>query len=345
MAAPEVTVLMTVRNGGPYLHDAVESILNQNYGELRFLVLDNASTDGSRQVVGAFDDPRIDLVELPEDVGQTAALNRGLEMIDTPWVARMDADDVSLPRRLELQMAYLRDHPDVVLLGTGVELIDGESRFVRDAVGPILENDLRWQYLLGMGGFAHSSIVFLAAAAARAGGYPAQYRHVQDFVLWGRMFEEGRAARLPERLVRIRRHEANATQPGPAERELRSAMRSPLEALLPEDGADTISGVVDALRYETVEPPGPVVSSRLASLPERFRRAHGVAISRSALHRYAQRWLYMARAASLEHGGSPTAWIKLALVLQPSLLASLSLWRTFASLTLAPVRRRRVQIR
>ncbi|MFC1937085.1 glycosyltransferase family 2 protein [Chloroflexota bacterium] len=106
-----MTVLMTVYNGEPYLYEAVASILAQTYRDFRFLILDNASTDNSRGVIRSFNDPRIKLVELPENIGLVAALNRGLEMIDTPFVARMDADDISLPTRLEKELNELQNSP------------------------------------------------------------------------------------------------------------------------------------------------------------------------------------------------------------------------------------------
>ena len=342
MAAPELTVLMTIRNGEPYVHDAVESILNQTYRDYSFLILDNASTDGSRDVVRGFDDPRIELVELSEDIGQSAALNRGLEMTDSRWVARMDADDISLPNRLELQMDYLQNFPDVVLLGTAVTFIDDRGVFLRNTSRPTDGIDLRWQYLLGIGGLAHSSVVFLAAAAAEAGRYPVQHRHVQDFVLWSRLFELGRVGNLRQRLVRIRQHHSNITEPERAEVELRNVMGGPLTELLPDEGEDTISKVIEALRYEAAEQLSPGVASLLATLPRRFERAHGSTPSRSALSDYAQRWLYMARVSSLRQGANPMAWVKLAMASQPSLVTSTSLWRTYASLALAPLRRRRV---
>ena len=343
MAAPKLTVLMTVRSGEPYVHDAVESILNQTYRDYRFLILDNASTDGSRDVVRGFDDPRIELVELSEDIGQSAALNRGLEMIDSRWIARMDADDISLPNRLERQMDYLQKFPDMVLLGTGVDFIDDRGAFLRSTSSPADGIDLRWQYLLGIGGLAHSSVVFLAAAAAEAGRYPVQHRHVQDFVLWGRLFELGRVGNIRQRLVRIRQHHANVTEPKRAEQELRTVMRGPLAELLPDETEDTISKVIEALRYEAADQLNPGVASLLAELPERFERAHGSAPSRSVLREYAQRWLYMARISSLRQRTNPMAWVKLALAIQPSLVTSTSLWRTYASLAVAPVRRRRVR--
>ena len=118
MTEPILTVLMTVYNGEQYLKDAVASILNQTYRNFHFLILDNASTDNSREIISEFKDSRIELVELIENIGHTAALNRGLKLIDTPLVARMDADDISFKNRLELQINFLEENKDIDILGS-----------------------------------------------------------------------------------------------------------------------------------------------------------------------------------------------------------------------------------
>ena len=123
----KLTVLMTVYNGETFLRDTVASILNQTYKDFRFLIIDNASSDRSREVIRSFHDPRIDLVALPENIGQIPALNKGLDMIDTTYVARMDADDISLPRRFERQIAFMESHPFVGVCGTYVITFRGKK--------------------------------------------------------------------------------------------------------------------------------------------------------------------------------------------------------------------------
>jgi glycosyltransferase involved in cell wall biosynthesis len=117
MTAPRLTVLMTVYNGAAYLRPAIESILAQEMGDFRFLILDNASQDDSRAIIRGYRDARIDLVELPGNVGQVRALNRGLDLVTTPLLARMDADDISMPGRFARQLAFLERHPEVGLCG------------------------------------------------------------------------------------------------------------------------------------------------------------------------------------------------------------------------------------
>ena len=108
MTAPAVTVLMTVHNGGPYLRTAIHSVLAQTYRDFRFLIVDDASSDDTRDIIRSYDDPRVELMVLPQNVGQTAALNLGLRHAASPWIARMDADDYAAPSRLEEQLGALK---------------------------------------------------------------------------------------------------------------------------------------------------------------------------------------------------------------------------------------------
>ena len=205
MTKPALTVLMTVRNGEPYLHEAVASVLNQTYQNFRFLILDNASTDSSRDIVLKFNDPRIDLVELPEDIGQTAALNRGLQMTDTPLVARMDADDISLPHRLEKQVSYTEKNPTVALLGTWAQFVDAAGSLTGSFHPPTChEAILDW--FSTDSPFAHSTVIFRTGPVREIGGYSNDYLRAQDFALWFQVSCRHKVANLAEELVRIRIH-------------------------------------------------------------------------------------------------------------------------------------------
>lgn len=336
---------MTVRNGQPYLQEAAGSILNQTYTHFRFLILDNASTDESREIIRAFHDHRIDLVELPEDIGQTAALNRGLQMVDTPWVARMDADDVSLPQRLAFQMVYLERHPELVLMGTGARIINGKGEILRDRNVPVTDVDLRWLHYMGTSGLNHSSVVFSTEALAQAGGYPIQYRYAQDYALWCRLLDLGQTANIPQPLVYIRYHGSNTTDFDRAEQEIRAILRQQLSRLFPGEGEVPLAGVAAALRglsSDSSLTPSPIMIRCLSALPERFGSVYGGHPSRFLLRQYSYHWLSLARKASSISPGNALAWIKLASQTEPALFVNPRLWYTLAWLALNPLRWRSV---
>lgn len=210
MSRQILTVLMTVRNGEPYLYDTVASILNQTYRNFRFLILDNASTDNSRQIIRSFNDPRIELVELPEDIGQVAALNKGLEMINTPFVARIDADDISLPTRLQKEMnAMLNSNPKVAVVGSWMQVIDQNNR-----LGDIWKGDIDKypDYLFSLLKEAtplyHPVVMFRRSAVLKVGKYDVNLPYAEDFDLWASLALAGYHAKvIPEPLCYYRVHE------------------------------------------------------------------------------------------------------------------------------------------
>src|SRR4051812_38318159 len=113
----QVSVLMPVYNAGRYLAEAVDSVLTQSFRDFEFVIVDDGSTDGSAAMLDDYarQDSRVKLVRRP-NTGIVGALNDGLRECRGEFVARMDADDVSLPERFEKQVAYLREHHEVVAL-------------------------------------------------------------------------------------------------------------------------------------------------------------------------------------------------------------------------------------
>ena len=103
---PIVTVLMTVYDGKNYLHEAIESVLCQTFNDLEFLIIDDASTDNSVEIINSYNDSRIKLLINDNNIGQTASLNIGLSRAQGEYIARFDQDDVCLPKRLEEQLAF-----------------------------------------------------------------------------------------------------------------------------------------------------------------------------------------------------------------------------------------------
>ena len=117
--APDVSVLMTVYNGMPYLAEAVESIRAQTYRRWKMIIVNDGSTDNSGQYLDSLANDRI-IVLHQENGGTAVASNNGLKRCDTEFLARMDSDDICSPTRIEKQVAFLRDNPQVGLVGTQI---------------------------------------------------------------------------------------------------------------------------------------------------------------------------------------------------------------------------------
>jgi glycosyltransferase involved in cell wall biosynthesis len=196
---------MGVHNGLPYLDDAIASILEQTFGDFEFLIIDDASTDGSREAVRrwAARDDRIRLLALACNRGLGYVLRRGLEEARAPLVARMDADDLALPDRLEAQVDFMRRHPEVHVLGGWTEDCDAEGRVTRLRLTPTRHEriaDLVWTCP-----FLHPTVMMRRNAIQAVGSYDPSLRKRQDYDLWFRALEGGLGfANLPKTLVRYR---------------------------------------------------------------------------------------------------------------------------------------------
>ncbi len=141
MSTPEITVLLTVFNGMPYLPEAVESILAQTRQDFRFLILNNGSKDGSEEYLKSLTDPRLSVFHLPETLPRTEVLNKALGLVMSPITAIIDADDLAEPDRLKLQAALLAQHPEVALVGCDVRYVDPAGRILGEDRFPVGHHD------------------------------------------------------------------------------------------------------------------------------------------------------------------------------------------------------------
>ena len=167
---PAVSVIMAVHNAEAYLDAAVKSILNQSFTDFEFIIIDDGSTDGSRNKLGEYSrkDNRVRLISRANK-GLTPSLNEGLKLARGQYIARMDADDVASPVRLGVQVQYLYDHPQVSLLGGAYELIDDAGRLLTTIVPPTDDATLQEHALSGRTPICHPLAMFRRDAALKVG--------------------------------------------------------------------------------------------------------------------------------------------------------------------------------
>jgi len=178
---PLVTVLMPVYNGRKYLKEAIESILNQTYKNIDFLIIDDGSTDDSVKVVMSYNDSRIKLVKNEQNIGLTAILNKGVELSNGQYIARMDADDISASDRLEKQVNYLEQHPDVCMVDSIMELMDAQGNSLNKYNSDVIsEKDIR-NSLPKNNYLGHSSIMIRAGIMRK---YKYRTTEAEDYDLW-----------------------------------------------------------------------------------------------------------------------------------------------------------------
>lgn len=197
MNVPSVSVLMSVYNGERYLREAIDSILNQTFTDFEFIIVDDGSTDDTGGILSSIHDARLTVLRNDQNRGLTASLNRALSVARAPYVARMDADDLSEPNRLERQVEYLETNQDVGLLGTATGRIDAHGRYL----GLYLvytRTDGLYQRLLEDNHFKHGSIVVRRELLERVGGYRLAFRYAQDYDLLLRLAEHCELENLTE---------------------------------------------------------------------------------------------------------------------------------------------------
>jgi hypothetical protein len=195
---------MPARNAEPFVAEAVESILLQTFDDFELVVLDDASTDATRTILEQYtDDRRVRIVDGP-GAGLTPALNAVCTAARGELLARMDADDIALPRRLEHQVARL-DDPELAAVGGAVELLDSRGVVVGIARYPI-EPEAVAATLMTYNCLPHGAVTMRRSAFEACGGYRLPY--AEDYDLWLRMAERWQLANLTQSVVRLRSHGA-----------------------------------------------------------------------------------------------------------------------------------------
>lgn len=210
MQPPLISVLMSVYNGERYLAEAVESILNQTFTDFEFIIINDGSTDGTAAILQTYDDPRIKLIE-QSNIGLTRSLNKGIALACGKYIARMDADDVSMPERFAQQVAFLEAHPEIGVLGTGGLVRDEINGIEWDY--PVVKSDTEWRRDLIKGNqFIHTSVMIRKSLLEMVGGYDESYTFAQDYDLWIRLAAHTQMANLPCQLVIHREHPRTVTK-------------------------------------------------------------------------------------------------------------------------------------
>lgn len=212
---PKVSVVMSVYNGTPYLHESVEGILNQTFKDFEFIIIDDGSTDNTWEILSecASRDQRIKLSKNEENIGLTKSLNKGLKLARGEYVARQDADDVSLPERFEFQTRFLDDRLEVGAIGTSAQVIDEQGIFLRQS-NVLIEHESMQACLLvnNYNCLYHSSMMVRRSLVQAVGGYREDLRYAQDYDLWLRLSGVTRIENLPDILICVRRSTTNITK-------------------------------------------------------------------------------------------------------------------------------------
>jgi hypothetical protein len=198
---PPVSVVLSVRNGGRDLPQALGTILNQSFTDFELIAINNGSTDGTRVYLNSIADPRVRVFH-QEDKGLAAALNRGISLARGRYIARQDHDDLADPTRIAKQVAFLDANPEHGMVGTRATIWVGDKPTDRFHDHPTEDADVRFSLLFN-NYFVHSSVMIRKAALDEVGVYTTDRSRQppEDYELWSRIARRFRVANLPERLT------------------------------------------------------------------------------------------------------------------------------------------------
>lgn len=203
MSITNLSVILPVYNGMPFLKEAILSLLNQSYQNFIIYIIDNGSDDGTREYLNQVDDSRINYTRL-EEKNLIIALNTGFELANTPFIARMDADDISHRTRFEKQIKYFEENRDVDLIGTLGQYIsiDGNKHFNINL--PLTHDDIINTIFKTRNAIIHPSIMFRSEIIELSGGYNENYSDCEDYEFFLRVGNKIKFANIPERLHSMR---------------------------------------------------------------------------------------------------------------------------------------------
>ena len=211
MSNPKVTVLMPVYNAEKYVGEAIDSILNQTFKYFEFLIINDGSTDSSLDIIKSYNDSRIKIINNEMNLGLSHTLNKGIELSQGEYIARMDADDISLPIRLAKQIEFMDNHQNIGICGSWIQTFDSSG------------NQNIWKYsqiheellcsLFYNSCFAHPSVCIRKQVLLETGlRYKQEFTPAEDYELWTRLIEMTEGTNLPLVLLKYRSSENQMTK-------------------------------------------------------------------------------------------------------------------------------------
>ena len=193
---------MPVFNGEKYLQTAIDSILSQTLTDLEFIIIDDYSTDSTPKILKKIQDKRVKIYRNPSNLGVAGSLNRALTLAKGKYVARMDADDISAPTRLQKQLEFLESNPSAVACGVQVDIIDAQNRTTGTRFFPQSATSCH-DYLMLSSPILHPTLMARASIYKKI-GYTAKYKTAEDWDLYFKLLKFGQLQNLSDTLYSYR---------------------------------------------------------------------------------------------------------------------------------------------
>ena len=203
MAKNLVTVFIPCYNAAEYIEECIDSILNQTFQDFSILIIDDGSTDGSVKCIEAMADKRIRLVRNDKNLGIVGVLNKGFDLVETPYMVRQDADDISFPNRLEKLVAFMEGNLDIDICGCGLLTMPGNKVIIH----PEKHNEICAK-LLQHTAITHGSSIFrMESMNGSECRYEAEFAYAEDFRFFTKYWRTLKYANLKEQLYKYRVHD------------------------------------------------------------------------------------------------------------------------------------------
>jgi glycosyltransferase involved in cell wall biosynthesis len=201
---PEISVILPVYNGAAYIAEAVKSILEQTFANFELIVIDDCSTDNTLEVLSEFRDERLRIIDKRQNSGITDSLNTGISQARGNFIARMDADDISMPGRLASQHEYLNEHPAAVIAGCDYYVMTN-GRLVRSCIDD--DSDYLKAILMFATCYAHPTVLVRNIFPKTGLHYDKSFLHAEDYRLWTQLALHGEFGNVQEPLLKYRSHD------------------------------------------------------------------------------------------------------------------------------------------
>lgn len=210
---PLVSIILPAYNSAKYLSLTIESLLNQTYTNFELLIIDDGSTDNTSQIIDSYKDSRIKHIKNDGNKGLIYTLNKGIELANGEFIARIDADDICLPKRLEKQVQFLEENKNIALVATQIQTIDEHGNNsgnwpldIQKTTTTSIKKRMAWENCI-----AHPSIMFRAAIIKNY-RYSIHQKNTEDYALWLELLADGfLIAKIPEQLLLYRVHTQSIT--------------------------------------------------------------------------------------------------------------------------------------
>lgn len=199
---PSISVILPAYNAKKYLGEAIESILNQSFKDFEFLIFNDGSTDATKEIIDRYNDSRIIAYHSDVNKGYVHWLNEGIKQAKGQYIARMDADDISLPERFQLQWDFMESHLEVGVCGGQIVTI-GTNKPIRK---PLTDDEIRWWFFKG-NPLAHPSVMIRKSVIDSSNiQYDTTLRPAEDYDMWWRLAMQTKLANLNDIILKYRYH-------------------------------------------------------------------------------------------------------------------------------------------